>query len=105
MPPFIPGLKLTEKTKGEDVMLLLGITRWCSVQLGVVLLSTLHTLLNAIVCCYSLILMVCSDDISVSGLFSHRCSWMAVCDLCCNAQSISCYSSCLVLYRMSIAQL
>src|SRR3954464_6270466 len=51
MPPFIPGLEMTETTKGEDVLLLLGITRWCSVQLGVVLLSTLHTLLNSIVCC------------------------------------------------------
>ena len=54
MPPFIPGLELTETTKGEDVLLLLGITRWCSVQLGVVLLSSLHTLLNAIVCCLQL---------------------------------------------------
>ena len=30
----------------------------------------------------------------MSGLFSHRCSWMTVCDPCCNAQSITCYSSC-----------
>ena len=89
MPPFIPGLEMPKTTKGEDVLLPLGRTRWCSAQLGVVLLSTLHTLLNAIVCCYRLILMVCSDDMSVSGLFSYRCSWMAVCDLCCNAQSIS----------------
>src|SRR3954466_1322067 len=32
----------------------------------------------------------------MSGLFSYRCSWMAVCDLCCNAQPISYYSSCIV---------
>ena len=54
MPPFIPGLEMTETTKGEDVLLPLGRTRWCSAQLGVVLLSTLHTLLNAIVCCLQL---------------------------------------------------
>ena len=68
MPPFIPGLELTETTKGEDVLLLLGITRWCSVQLGVVLLSTLHTILNAIVCCYGLYYrFVC--DLILTGLF------------------------------------
>ena len=54
MSPFIPGLEITETTKGEDVLLPLGRTRWCSAQIGVVLLSTLHILLNAIVCCLQL---------------------------------------------------
>ena len=68
MPPFIPGLELTETTKGEDVLLLLGITRWCSVQLGVVLPSTLHTLRNAIVCCLGLFYrLVCG--LILTGLF------------------------------------
>src|SRR4051812_318621 len=61
MPPFIPGLEMTETTKGEDLLLLLGITRWFSVQLGVILLSTLHTLINAIVCCLPNTILSCVE--------------------------------------------
>src|SRR6266480_7551813 len=52
-----------------------------------IILFTLHTILNAIICCLQL---------NTSGMFgryfwrwiiSHRCSWITVYVYCCNAQS------------------
>jgi hypothetical protein len=62
-------------------------------------LFTLHTLLNAVICCSQLNTRGVLGLIPREWIISHRCSWMAVYVSCCNAQSkshsdpldISCY--------------
>ena len=50
---------------------------------------TLHTLLNAIICCSQLNTCGVLGLIRHKWIISHRCSWMAVYVFCCNAQSKS----------------
>jgi hypothetical protein len=50
---------------------------------------TLHTLLNAIICCSQLNTCGVLRLICHKWIISHRCSWMAVYVFCCNAQSKS----------------
>jgi hypothetical protein len=52
-------------------------------------LFTLHTLLNAIICCSQLNTCGVLGLICHKWIISHRCSWMAVYVFCCNAQSKS----------------
>jgi hypothetical protein len=52
-------------------------------------LFTLHTLLNAIICCSQLNTCGVLRLIHHKWIISHRCSWMAVYIFCCNAQSKS----------------
>jgi hypothetical protein len=52
-------------------------------------LFTLHTLLNAIICCSQLNICEVLGLIRHKWIISHRCSWMAVYVFCCNAQSKS----------------
>jgi hypothetical protein len=62
-------------------------------------LFTLHTLLNAVICCSQHNTCGVLGLIPHGWIISHRCSWMAVYVSCCNAQSkshsdpidISCY--------------
>jgi hypothetical protein len=62
-------------------------------------LFTLHTLLNAMICCSQLNTCGVLGLIPYKWIISHRCCWMAVYISCCNAQSkfhsdpldISCY--------------
>ena len=50
---------------------------------------TLHTLLNAVICCSQLNTCGVLRLICHKCIISHRCSWMAVYVFCCNAQSKS----------------
>jgi hypothetical protein len=52
-------------------------------------LFTLHTLLNAVICCLQLNTCGVLGLILREWIISHRCSWMAVYVSCCNAQSKS----------------
>jgi hypothetical protein len=52
-------------------------------------LFTLHTLLNAVICCSQLNTCGVLGLIRHKWIISHRCSWMAVYVSCCNAQSKS----------------
>jgi hypothetical protein len=52
-------------------------------------LFTLHTLLNAVICCSQLNTCGVLGLIHHKWIISHRCSWMAVYVSCCNAQSKS----------------
>jgi hypothetical protein len=52
-------------------------------------LFTLHTLLNAVICCSQLNTSEVLGLIRHKWIISHRCSWMAVYVSCCNAQSKS----------------
>jgi hypothetical protein len=52
-------------------------------------LFTLHTLLNAVICCSQLNTYGVLRLIPHEWIISHRCSWMAVYISCCNAQSKS----------------
>jgi hypothetical protein len=52
-------------------------------------LFTLHTLLNAVICCSQLNACGVLGLIHHKWIISHRCSWMAVYVSCCNAQSKS----------------
>jgi hypothetical protein len=52
-------------------------------------LFTLHTLLNAIICCLQLNTCGALGLIHHKWIISHRCSWTAVYVFCCNAQSKS----------------
>jgi hypothetical protein len=52
-------------------------------------LFTLHTLLNAIICCSQLNTCGVLGLIRHKCIISHRCSWMVVYVSCCNAQSKS----------------
>jgi hypothetical protein len=50
-------------------------------------LFTLHTLLNAVICCSQLNTYGVLGFIRHKWIISHRCSWMAVYVSCCNTQS------------------
>jgi hypothetical protein len=52
-------------------------------------LFTLHTLLNAVICCSQLNTHGVFGRYPREWIISHRCSWMAVYVFCCNAQSKS----------------
>jgi hypothetical protein len=52
-------------------------------------LFTLHTLLNAVICCSQLNTCGVLRLIRHKWIISHRCRWMAVYVSCCNAQSKS----------------
>jgi hypothetical protein len=52
-------------------------------------LFTLHTLLNAVICCSQLNICGVLGLIPRGWIISHICSWMAVYVSCCNAQSKS----------------
>jgi hypothetical protein len=52
-------------------------------------LFTLHTLLNAVICCSQLNTCGVLGLIPLEWIISHICSWMAVNVSCCNAQSKS----------------
>jgi hypothetical protein len=52
-------------------------------------LFTLHTFLNAVICCSQLNTCGVLGLIRHKWIISHRCSWMAVYVYCCNAQSKS----------------
>jgi hypothetical protein len=52
-------------------------------------LFTLHTLLNAVICCSQLNTHGVLGRYPRGWIISHRCSWMAVYVSCCNAQSKS----------------
>jgi hypothetical protein len=79
---------VTETSKVVDVLLPLGrkTTFICS---RVYVLFTLHTLLNAIICCSQLNTCGVLGLIHHKWIISHRCSWMLVYVFCCNAQSKS----------------
>ena len=62
---------------------------------------TLHTLLNAIICCSQLNTCGVLGLIRHKWIISHRCSWMAVYVFCCNAQSKS-HSDLLDISRLSL---
>ena len=62
---------------------------------------TLHTLLNAIICCSQLNTCGVLGLIRHEWIISHRCSWMAVYVFCCNAQSKS-HSDLLDISRLSL---
>lgn len=64
-------------------------------------LFTLHTLLNAIICCSQLNTCGVLGLIRHKWIISHRCSWMAVYVFCCNAQSKS-HSDLLDISRLSL---
>jgi hypothetical protein len=63
-------------------------------------LFTLHTLLNAIMCCSQLNTCGVLRLIRHKWIISHRCFWMAVYVFCCNAQSKS-YSDLLDICTLS----
>jgi hypothetical protein len=50
---------------------------------------SLHTLLNAVICCSQLNTRGVFGRYPCEWIISHRCSWMAVYVFCCNAQSKS----------------
>jgi hypothetical protein len=64
-------------------------------------LFTLHTFLNAIICCSQLNTCGVLGLIHHKWIISHRCSWMAVYVFCCNAQSKS-YSDLLDISHLSL---
>ena len=76
----------------------------------IIVLFTLCTLLNAIICCLQLNTERGADANRKVDYLVIDAVGLTVCDLCCNAQSISWYSSCqvcalVVLSQLSIAQL
>jgi hypothetical protein len=64
-------------------------------------LFTLHTFLNAIICCSQLNTCGVLGLIRHKWIISHRCSWMAVYVFCGNAQSES-HSGLLDISRLSL---
>jgi hypothetical protein len=64
-------------------------------------LFTLHTFLNAIICCSQLNTCIVLGLIRHKWIISHRCSWMAVYVSCCNAQSKS-HSNTLIICMLSL---
>ena len=68
-----------------DVLLLLGITNWCECSRTLVLV-TLHTLLNAIICCYQLNTGWGTDVNQKVDYLGIDVVGLTVYVLCCNAQ-------------------
>ena len=76
---------LTEGRLVIDVLLLLGITNWCKCSRALVLV-TLHTLLNAIICCFQLNTEWGADANRKVDYLGIDAVGLTVYVLCCNAQ-------------------
>ncbi len=76
---------VTEGRLVIDVLLLLGITNWCKCSRTLVLV-TLHTLLNAIICCFQLNTEWGADANRKVDYLDIDAVGLTVYVLCCNAQ-------------------
>ena len=82
---FLYALTSDRRATGDCLMLLLGITNWCLCSMTLVLV-TLHTLLNAIICCFQLNTewgAVANRKVDYLGIDVVG---LTVYVLCCNAQ-------------------